>query len=116
MHCYQGEHIWCWYGPGHWFLTSQLRYHHNHGGPCGHGYPATLASRHGRHHRCGDRAELASHVRFGDGARWLHQHSSVGEHGCARQTGGGELTGSHHRSGQPASTTAGGLLHLTITL
>jgi hypothetical protein len=46
MHCYQGEHIWCWYGPGHWFLTSQLRYHHNR---CGHGDLAAVGSR--RHHQ-----------------------------------------------------------------
>jgi hypothetical protein len=115
MHCYTGQHVWCWYGPGHWFLTSQLRHHRQHCGPghrfwlfghyrhdglCGHNHPVTLAG----------------HGRFGGAAWWPRHHSSVGEHGCAQQTGGAEPTGSHHRPGQPASTTAGGLLNLTITL
>jgi hypothetical protein len=75
------------------------------------GDPAELAS---NRHRHGDRAELASHVSFGGAAGW--HHHNLGEHGCAHQTGGGDPMGSNHRPGQPASTTAGGLLHLTITL
>jgi hypothetical protein len=64
MHCYQGKHVRCWYGPGHWFLVSQLRYHHHQGET---GDRATLVSDHRHHTCCGD-----------------HRQASVGWHWCAR--------------------------------
>ncbi|HWG12510.1 MAG TPA: hypothetical protein VG268_04475 [Streptosporangiaceae bacterium] len=89
-------------------LLSQLGHH----GHIGHHGAGLLGHRWNHAHPY----TLASHYRFGNWAAAGHGHTSSGGHLCAHQTGGGEPSGSDHRSRQPVSSTAGGLLHLTITI
>jgi hypothetical protein len=59
---------------------------------------------------------LNSYRHYGHAVVWRNDVTNSAGHECAHHAAAGESWGSAHRLGQPASTTAGGLLHLNISL
>ena len=90
---------------------------HTHYAPCSHHRGLLTRAGHvGHRWGYGRRYTLNNYRHYGHTVVWRHDVTSSGGHECAHHAAAGESWGSAHRLGQPASTTAGGLLHLNISL